>query len=426
MRRKTLYVTLMMLSVFLMLLAPSMLFAGGQKEKGEIVLKWPCIWVAKDSKAPTVAALVDEFNKANEGKIKVVIEPNPDYDGYRNKINTAIASGQVPDLFVFNPDPTTFSYYEGDLLMDFTDDLKGAWGNEFVAGSIAGATRKGKTKSIPYEIAITPIWYNTTLFKKAGIASFPKTFDEFSKDADKLKAAGIVPTSQMTGGSNAWTSMLWYSHIMAALGGPDVWKRPLTDPIYVEGAKYLKFLYSNGNTTKDAVGADAGVSGGHYLAGQTAMFINGPWYIGRIRKDAPEVYKSTNLAPAPVPPGGQWGGQIGFPLSNLAAANTKDPARRAAVIKFLKWMTMPDNVKKISLDAGSLFAVKLSLTPNDKVDQLQAKFIAASKNAKFITTHFQANFPVSVVTEFGQALGAMALGKTTPEGFVKMLQDANK
>jgi len=416
---------LMIVLLFLVGLVP--LFAGGQPggEK-EIVLQWPCIWVAQDAKAATVAALVDQFNVDNAGKIKVVIEPNPDYDGYRQKINTMMAAGQVPDLFVFNPDPTSFTYYEGDLLLDLTDDLKGAWGNKFAEGTIATSTRGGRVKSIPYELGLTPIWYNNELFEKAGIGEFPKTFDEFWVACDKLKAIGVTPTSQMTGGSNAWTSMLWYSHIMASIGGPDVWSKSLSDPAYVQAAEILLRLYSDGNTTKDAIGSTAGDSSGHYLAKDTAMFINGPWFIGNIRKNAPEVYETTDVTSAPAVKGGEYGAQIGFLLSNLAAANTDDPARRAAVIKFLQWMTEPENVKKISMDAGSLFCVKFSFDAGDDVDPLQEKFINASSNAAFIVPHFQFNYKTEVVQEFGQALGAMALGKATPEEFVGMLQAKNK
>ncbi|UCF97405.1 MAG: carbohydrate ABC transporter substrate-binding protein [Spirochaetaceae bacterium] len=415
------------LAALLLLSSVVPVFAGGgQEAEKEIVLQWPCIWVAQDSKAATVAALVDQFNADNAGKIKVVIEPNPDYDGYRQKINTMMAAGQVPDLFVFNPDPTSFTYYQGDLLMDFTDDLKGAWGRDFAEGTIATSTRDGRTKSIPYELGLTPIWYNTELFKKAGISEFPKTFDEFWVACDKLKAIGVTPTSQMTGGTNAWTSMLWYSHIMASIAGPEVWSKPLSDPAYVQAAELLKRLYADGNTTKDAVGCDPGCSSGHYLAQDTAIFINGPWYIGAAKKNAPEVHAVTAVAPAPAMKGGKHGGQIGFLLSNLAAANTYDPARRAAVIKFMKWMTAPDNVKKISMDAGSLFCVKFSFGAGDQVDPLQQKFIEASANAAFVVPHFQFNYKTEVVQEFGQALGAMALGRATPQQFVEMLQAKNR
>jgi raffinose/stachyose/melibiose transport system substrate-binding protein len=412
------------LSLFL-ILGVLPLFATGAQEEKEIVLKWPCIWVAKDSKAATVEALVNQFNADNTGKIRVDIEPQPDYDGYRDKINAMMAAGQVPDLFIFNPDPTSFTYYQSDLLMDFTDELgKGGWGKGFVEGTVAASTMEGRTKTIPYELGLTPIWYNQALLKKAGVDAFPETFDEFWVMCDKLKAAGIVPTSQMTGGSNAWTSMLWYSHILASIAGPDVWSKPLSDPMYVKAAEILLRMYSDGNTSKDAVGGDAGVAGGHYLAGRTAIFINGPWYIGRVRNDAPDVYESTEVAPAPKVAGGTYGGQIGFLLSNLAAANTDDPARRAAVVKFMKWMTMPDNVKKISLDAGSLFCVKLEFGAADQVDPLQKKFMEASANAAFVVSHLQGNYPVSMINEFGQALGKMALGKATPAEFVQMLDAA--
>jgi hypothetical protein len=38
---------------------------------------------------------VNRFSTDNAGKIKVMIEPNPDYDGYRQKIN-AMAAARCP------------------------------------------------------------------------------------------------------------------------------------------------------------------------------------------------------------------------------------------------------------------------------------------------------------------------------------------
>ncbi len=409
----------MALVLFLM---PAMAWAGGQQEgTGEIVLKWPTIWVGEDSKAATVAALVDEFNVMYEGKYQVDIEANPDYDAYRNKLNSQIAAGVVPDLFVFNPDPTSFSFYEGDLLMDFSDALDSDWGDSFVAGAIDGATIKGETKSIPFEIGVTPIWYNMDILKASGVSKIPETYDEFFAACDKIKAAGYIPTSQMTGGTNAWTSMLWFSHIAAAIGGPDVWKKDITDPVFVQAAEILLKMYSDGNTSKDAVGGDAGVAGGHYLAGRSAMFINGPWYIGRVKSEVPDVYAATEVGSAP---GINYSGaMIGFPQSNLAAGATDDPRKQDAVIAFMRWMTKPENVKRISFDAGSMFAVKYSVDAGDNVDELQGKFMNAVNDAEFMVTHFQANFTTDVVAEFGQALAKMALGNATPKQFVQQIAD---
>ena len=99
------------------------------------------------------------------------------------------------------------------------------------------ALGNGRVKTVPFEIGITPVWYNMDLLRKAGITEVPETFNDFLAMADALKAAGITPTSQMTGGSNAWTSMLWYSHILASIGGPDVWSKPLGGSCICSGSR---------------------------------------------------------------------------------------------------------------------------------------------------------------------------------------------
>ncbi len=409
---------------FLLLVSVFPVFGAGAAEPDEIVLTWPCIWVGQDSKADTIAQIVDSFNEQHAGEIRVEIEPQPDYDGYEDTIRTRLAAGQAPDIFTFKLSPTTAAYYSGDLLMDFTDELAAGWGNDFNPGNLETSTVDGKTKSIPYEIGITPIWYNTELFAQAGIDEFPTTMDEFWEAAEKLKAEGIYPTSQMTGGTNSWTSMLWYTHLLGSYGGPDVWERAWDCPAFEKAAADLKRMYSDGNTTGDAIGADAGVSGGHYQAGRTAMFINGAWYIGNIRDNAPDVYEVTELAPLPQA-GDHSGHQVGWLHTNLAAAHTDDPDRREAVIKFLQYLTKPENAKLVSLDAGSLLSIEYEITDDDVVDPLQQQFIEAGNEAKFLIDHMEASMPVDVVYELGQAIGSMVLEDKSPVEFVRMLEGAD-
>jgi raffinose/stachyose/melibiose transport system substrate-binding protein len=400
-------------------------FAEGKKEADkEIVLKWPCIWVGKDSKAGEVAKLVEEFNAAHAGKIKVEVEPQPDYDGYEQKIRTSLVARTVPDIFTLKLNPTTAEYYKSDLLMDFAAEISGDWKASFKEGTLEQATIGGALKSIPYEIAITPIWYNEALLKKAGVA-YPKTVDEMWTAFEKMKAAGVVPASQMTGGTNAWTSMLWFSHFAASIGGPKVWDKPLTDPVFVQAAALLKRMYENGNTTPDAVGGNAGVAGGYFLTGKTALFSNGPWYIGRVKTEAPAVFAETNVAPAPAA-GSYKGAMLGFLQANIAAGNSKDPARRAAQLEFLKWMTKPENMKRIALSSGAMFAVKFNLTAADQVDPLMKRFYELSDSSAFNVMHLEGARGAEVVAEFGQQLGKMALGQATPEEFMKAVAAKEK
>jgi len=411
--------------VGLIIVSAGQVFAVGNKPGGEIDLTWPCIWVGQDSKTDTIAAQVDQFNADHEGQIRVTIEPQPDYDGYEEKIRTMLAAGTAPDVFTLNPTPVTATYYESDLLYDFADALKvGGWADTFKASNLAATTINGETKTLPYEIAVAPIWYNQSLFEKAGISHFPVNMNEFWDACEKLKAIGVVPMSQMTGGSNSWTSMLWYCHLLGSFGGPDVWTKDWSDPAFEEAAAILKRMFSDGNTTSDAIGADAGVSSGHYMAERTAMFINGPWFIGRIKNDAPDVYAVTNLAPM-AKAGDYYGHQVGWLQTSLAAANTDDQQRADAVVDFMRFITSPENAKAISLNAGSFLAVNFELGPGDEVDQLQKKFLDAAANATFFINQIELEMSVDAVYEFGQGIGAMMLQGATPAEFVKMLADAD-
>ena len=50
-------------------------------------------------------------------------------------------------------------------------------------------------------------------------------------------------------------------------------KRFCYRPVFVEAAALLNRMYQDGNTTVDAVGGDAGVSGGHFLAGKLQCLL---------------------------------------------------------------------------------------------------------------------------------------------------------
>jgi raffinose/stachyose/melibiose transport system substrate-binding protein len=413
--------------VVLLTVAFTPLFAsGGQEKSDEIVLTWPTHWVGEDGKGPIVETLVTEFNAMHEGEIRVVLEEHPEADAAENVIRTRIAAGSPPDIFLFKLGPTTRPYYDSNMLLDLTDELeKDGWGDNFSAGAMGVSTIEGRVKSLPVENALTPIWYNERLFLEAGINEFPRTIEDFWVAADRLKANGIIPTSQMTGGANAWTSMLWFTHLVGSIGGPDVWDRAWDDPAFEQAAAIMKRLYSDGNTTRDAIGAGAGESSAHYMNERTAVFINGPWFVTNIRTNAPEVHAVTKLTYAPSA-GDYYGHQVGWLLTSMAAARSDDPARNEAAIEFLRFFTDPTNAKRMSLEVGSLIPIKFDIGPGDAVDPLQRQFIQLSNDAEFLVDGIEAVMPVRVVQEFGQALSSMVLNDLQPREFVEMMKAAGE
>ncbi len=409
---------LLLIAFILVLGVPVSVFANGGSDAAsqkEIEIRWASIWVGADSKAVTVTKLVEEFNAANAGKIKVVIEPQPDYNAYEQKVRTSLAAGTAPaDIFTIKLNPTTAEFYNSKLLMDFKKSFNSKWEATFDEGVVKQSTIDGQLKALPFEIAILPIWYNMDLLAKVGVTTPPKTMDELWATCDKLKAAGIYPASQMTGDTNAWTTMIWFSHFAVSLGGPKVWSKPFTDPVFVQSANLVKRMIKD-YSTPDAIGLGAGGSGGHFLAGRTAMFSNGPWYAGRADLAATPFFK--NITIAGLPPAGKTKNyMISRMQANICAGATKDPAREAAIVSFLQFLTSPANVKRIAEASGAMFAVKTDAQP---ANHLQSQFNALANSVTVTAPDLEAALGAEATLEFTQMLSAFALDKISAEEVVK-------
>jgi raffinose/stachyose/melibiose transport system substrate-binding protein len=390
----------------------------------EQIIRWPSIWVGTDSKAAVITELVQEFNNSRTGKINIVIEESPNYDDYRDKIRTNIAAGSFPDFFTLDQVDMN-AFLASDKLLDFSPYLDNAFKSGFTAGIFDGVTdASGKIKVIPYEKAVPVFIYNKTLLAKAGYDHFPDTYDELFQLFDKLLALGITPTSQMTG-ANAWTSQLWFSNIIVAIGGPDVLiKQDFSDGAWLKAAEIIKTIYDK-YTTRDAIGASATVAGGHYLNGKTAILANGTWYFGRIEKEGiPGLYENSAAVASPAYTGGKGraGGFAGSTLAFFAAANTGNEEKKKAVVEWIKFLTLPENVRRLSLNSGSLFHVNVDL--GDGISPLLKETLELLDKAPYFAYHFDASMPLVVVNEFPQALSSLVSGESTPEQFVARLKAA--
>jgi len=391
----------------------------------EITINWPSIWVGKDSKATVIRELVDEFNTANSGAINVVIEEQTDYDIYAQKLTAQIATGKMPDIFTVGSDLVDILHRSGkamDLAPHVSSDSH--WNNVYPEGALQGNMMDGQLTNLPYELFVVPVTYNKKLLKAAGYDEFPDNYDDFFKMCEAVTATGKACTSQMTA-KNAWTSMLWFSQALVSAGGPDIYEKGLDDPAWVKAFEVMEKMFQY--TTTDAVGADAGVSGGHFLNERTAVFMNGPWFIARYTSDGiAGLHENVGVAPAPMLMGGEGapGGYVGGKQSSLAAGKQSDPAKEEAVVKFLKWLTTPENVARLSYSSGAMFIVKADL-PSD-MDRLFIEMNEQKGNAPYVAPTFLIGIgSLPIASEFPQALSALVLGEVTPEGAVEMLIDAD-
>ena len=132
----------------------------------EITINWPSIWVGKDSKTTVISELVNEFNAANEGQIKVVIEAQTDYDIYAQKLTAMIATGKLPDVFTVGTELMDTLYRSGkgmNLASHIGSDSH--WNDVYPDNALESNMKDGEIFALPYELFVTPVTYNKKLLK---------------------------------------------------------------------------------------------------------------------------------------------------------------------------------------------------------------------------------------------------------------------
>ena len=391
----------------------------------EIVINFPSVWVGTDSKAPYMEKLIAQFNEENAGSIKVVVEEQTDYQAARDKLRTTITTGDTPDLCILDTTYDIKAYTESGKFMDLAPYLNQGWGDDFAEGTFDAWSVDGKICFLPFESAVfTPI-YNTKIFNEIGWDHFPATYDEFFQFCEDAKAKGYNAMGQMAG-ENGWTSMLWYSLIVEAIGGKEAFANGLSDPAFVQAAEVLKKMYDY--TFDGAISAGAGDVNGHWLARDTAIYLNGPWWVANLYKednavDGVLLADDCEVAVNPTYEGGKGeGGLVTTVQAFLAAAKQDDPAKEAAVVKFIQYLTDPDHVSELALTSGAMFFVKYEPSPDTSV--ISQKLTEVANNAEFTVLHVNGAFPTAFSTEFPAAVSALVLGQVDAQGFVDQLQTA--
>lgn len=391
----------------------------------EIVINFPSIWVGTDSKANYMAKMVEDFNAENAGSIKVVVEEQTDYQAYRDKIRTLVTTGDVPDVCILDGTYDVQAYTASGKFMDFAPYLADGWGEDFTEGFADPYTIDGQTCILPFESAIFPLVYNTEILAECGYETFPFTYAEMLDMFKTIKSKGYNAMGQMAG-ENGWSSMLWYSLIVQAIGGKEAFENGLSDPAFIQAAEILKEMYSY--TFDGAVSAGAGDVNGHFIDRSTAVYLNGPWWIKNLYKednavDGVLLADVCDVAANPVFEGGKGeGGVVTAIQGALACAKQSDPAKEAAVIKFIKYISDPQRISEWSLDSGAMFFVKYEASPDTTV--IAQKFAKIASDATFTTLHVNGTFPTAFSTEFPAAVSALALGEIDAQGFVDQLQTA--
>jgi multiple sugar transport system substrate-binding protein len=146
-------------------------------------------WARQATDGPA-KALVAAFN-ATHKNLKVVLHLTPPNDD-TSQLATAIRAGSVPDVVGLNDiDVPTFSHEHALMnITKYVDALP--YKAALSPGHLKLATINGQYYGLPYLADLSVLWYNKTLFKKAGLNpdAPPANYAQITADAAKISALG--------------------------------------------------------------------------------------------------------------------------------------------------------------------------------------------------------------------------------------------
>jgi ABC-type glycerol-3-phosphate transport system substrate-binding protein len=326
----------------------SQIWAEGKQEEKEVreeLTFWSLQQADIDIKTAQENA-VESFEKKNNCDVEVTPFP---YVELRDKLLTAVAGGQGPDILIL--DQIWVAQYAASNFVEPLDDLiknSDIKAEDYFPGAWGAGNYQGKMYAVPFDVGVWAVmYYNKDLFKEAGLSPDkpPVTWNEFIDYGEKISKLGddIYGTAIWVAGGDAVNCMT--DAFTFSKGGKIVNetgnKALLNSP---EGISALNFWKDCSELSPaGTVGRTVEDSFKLFTADKVGMFFYGEWGQDTINTRAPDM--NYGVALLPKPEGGRSIGCFGgFNLGINKKTQNKDLAW-----EFIKYTTKTEVNKNITM-----------------------------------------------------------------------------
>ncbi len=371
--------------------------------------------------------MIVQFEEQNPD-IAVDYQPVPDSD-YDTKLQTMIASNEIPDVFYLKPEKIT-SYADAGLLADLSDftanndifDEDNIWPKAMDIYRYDGENRgQGAIYGYPKDISAFVMVYNKDLFDAAGITPPAPgeawTWDQY-EDAAKKLTSGEGSSKIYGSGQFSLESAVWSNG--ADWLNADHTKVTITDPKFVEALQWVADLGLVDGVVPTTEEEDALGSTQRFVNGQLAMMGMGSWSQGQFWEEANFNW---DVMPWPVSPStgkkATWFGSVGFSVS--AASKHQEAADKlAAFLAFNK------DAQQTNMDQGQAVPNLIDMAEgqylqNGKAPENKQVFLDVIKDYGQLATQSY-TYNDDWFTEFNADVPAVWLGEKTAQEFCDDMQ----
>ncbi|MBE3574244.1 MAG: sugar ABC transporter substrate-binding protein [Firmicutes bacterium] len=272
--------------------------------------------------------LAADYEKANPGvTVKWVDVP---YAAIQQKLLSAIAAGNPPDVVNLSSDMTVQLYQQG-ALAPLSDYAPASAFKVYFPKALDTFKFNGKIYGTPWYWAPKVLAYNTDIYKKAGLDPNkpPRTVAEMIAQAKQIKdKTGMYGFMPNVNGINFLTIFQEAGLPIFDKSGK---KAVFNSPAHVKLLQEYVDLYKHDYFPEDTLRRGYLGATELYSEGKLGMLLTGPQFLIRVEKDNKAVYDETRVAAYPLDKG-----QVTHtPLMGLSVpANVRDKKEAAKFALF--------------------------------------------------------------------------------------------
>ena len=374
-----------------------------------------------------VDRLVQDFESENPGiTVKAIYSGN--YSDTMTKAMTALKGGTPPDLSVILS-TEIFTLIDNDAILAYDDLVTSSadkqWLNSFYPALMENSRTGGKTWSIPFQRSTIVMYYNKDAFRKAGLDpnSPPATWDELVAAGKKLTTKDASGKVTQWGLEIPSTGYPYWMFGALSKQNSEVLMNDAGTKTYfdhqgvVQALSFWKDLGKKYQVMPKGT-IEWGTLRSDFLEQKTAIMWHSTGNLTAVKKNASFDF-GVAMLPAKKERGTPTGG------GNFYIFKQATPEKRAAALKFIKWMTQPERTAQWSIGTGYLGtradAYKTSALKNYVKDFPPAA--VARDQLKYATAELSVHENGRVYKILNDAIQAALTNAKTPE---KALKDAQK
>ncbi|MEU4035271.1 ABC transporter substrate-binding protein [Streptomyces collinus] len=375
------------------------------KVEGDITFQ---TWNLRANFKPYFEGLIADFEKKYPGThVKWIDQPA---EGYADKISADAAGGTLPDVVNVSPDLVA-PLAKAGLALDLDkaaaeyrpEYLDGAWASHQVPGTSG-------TWAFPWYLNTGPLFYNKSLFRKAGLdpSKPPATYGDLFADALRM--------AERSGGKVATLANVPTIEDFGRYGVPLMNKEgtgfAFDDAKGVELLTKYKELYDARALDPQALTATPESSGKKFLTEAVAMNPGSALDLGNFKKQAPGLYKNIGITDQIT----STGHANMYVMGVMVNSRTR---HTPAAVAFAHFVTDARNqmsfAKKVAIfpsTAGSLDDPYF--TKEDGTDETRVR-VAAAKSLKNAVNYTPVLFSEQMKTALRNEVAKALQGKESPE-----------